>query len=151
MSSCMIHPINTNHLYLRYTNLLLWLSVFYFYTNHKKPYIEYILAVFLIITIFWSQLFWKYPVKHSFIHTIDAIVAKITIVSFILYTILYKFSLFYLFVLLCICITSYYSNYYSSQIWCSNDHLYWHGILHICCFIATFFAFSPIEESNHLA
>ena len=73
----------TYHRYLRYTNLLLIVSLFYFlFTTQEvkeKPFLEYILASFLIITIIFSQLFWNNPIKQSKIHKIDAIIAKIVI------------------------------------------------------------------------
>jgi hypothetical protein len=133
----------SNHKYLCYTNLLLSISFFYFVFNihEETPYIEYVLASFLIVTIIFSQLFWNNPIKQSTIHKIDAIIAKIVIFSFIVYTLLYKFMLSFLFILFAIAISSYYSNYYSKQEWCSNHHLCWHGSLHIFCFIASFYAF----------
>jgi len=138
----------SNHKYLCYTNLLLIVSIFYFLFSiqktKNKPYIEYILASFLILTIIFSQLFWNNPIKESKIHKIDAMVAKIVIFSFILYTLVYKFKMSYLLVLLAIAISFYFSNYYSNEEWCSNKHLCCHVSLHIFCFIATFYAFSPV-------
>jgi len=137
-----------NHKYLQYTNLLLIISIFYFlYTKptiKEKHAIEYLLASFLIITIIFSQLFWNNPIKHSNIHKIDAVIAKIVIFSFIFYTIIYKFKVSYLLVLLAIALSFYFSNYFSNQEWCSSQHLFCHGCLHIFCFIATFYAFIPI-------
>ena len=142
------HNKKSNHKYLCYTNLLLIVSLFYFLFNieetKKKPYVEYVLASFLILTIVFSQLFWNNPIKQSKIHKIDAIIAKIVIFSFILYTLFYKFKFSYLLVLLAIATSFYFSNYYSNQEWCSNKHLFCHGSHHIFCFIATFYAFSPV-------
>jgi hypothetical protein len=146
------NTINTNHKYLQYTNLLLVLSIFYFLcskpTLKEKPKIEYLLTACLIITIIFSQLFWNNPIKHSKIHKIDAIIAKIVIFSFILYTIIYKFKVSYLFVLFAIATSFYFSNYFSNKEWCSNQHLFCHGCLHIFCFIATFYAFTPFAPMN---
>jgi hypothetical protein len=140
-----LYKKNTNHKYLCYTNLLLVISIFYFlYNRHKiKSIIEYILAFFLIIIIIFSQLFWNNPIKSSCIHKIDAIIAKIGIISFISYTIIKKFKFSFIPILLAIFIASYLSNYYSKQLWCSNKHLISHGSLHILCFIATFYTFTP--------
>ena len=139
----------TNHKYLRYTNLLLLISFFYFLfitqkLNNNPSWLEYVLASFLIITIVFSQLFWSNPIKQSNIHKIDAIIAKIVIFSFILYTLLYKFKYSYLLVLLAIALSFYFSNHYSTKEWCSNKHLCCHGCLHIFCFLATFYAISPV-------
>ena len=139
----------TNHKYLCYTNLLLSISFFYFVFNihEETPYIEYVLASFLIITIIFSQLFWNNPIQKSNIHKIDAIIAKIVIFSFIFYTLFYKFMFSFLFILLAIAISAYYSNYYSKQEWCCNHHLCCHGSLHIFCFIASFYAFFENKTS----
>lgn len=133
-----------NHKYLRLTSLLLIVSVFYFLFNKqevKKPFLEYLLASFLIIVIIFSQFFWNNPIKQSNIHKIDAIIAKIVSFSFILYTLLYKFKISYLLLLLIIVISFYLSNYYSTQEWCCNEHIFWHGSLHIFGFISTFYTF----------
>ena len=134
-----------NHKYLCYTNLLLIISILFFIykTNQETQpnQLETVLATSLVGTIVFSQLFWNNPIKHSTIHKIDAIIAKIVIASFILYTLIYKYRFSYLLVLSAITISFYFSNYYSSQEWCSNKHLCCHASLHIFCFIATFYAF----------
>jgi len=81
---------------------LLIISISYFLSQElkNKQLVEYVLASFLIITIILSQTFWNNPIKHSSIHKIDAIIAKIVILSFILYTLFYKFKISYLLVLL---------------------------------------------------
>lgn len=67
---------NSNHKYLCYTNLLLIISILYFIFNLQKVkdkiIIEYLLVLFLIITIILSQIFWNNPIKGSTIHKIDA-------------------------------------------------------------------------------
>jgi len=134
-----------NHKYLRFTNILLVLSILFFIykttQETQSKQIETVLATSLIGTIVFSQLFWNNPIKHSIIHKIDAIIAKIVISSFILYTLIYKYRFTYLLVLSAITVSFYFSNYYSSQEWCSNKHLCCHASLHIFCFIASFYAF----------
>jgi hypothetical protein len=137
----------TNHKYLCYTILLLIISILYFKFNlqEKKetPFFEYILALLLIIIIF-SQIFWNNPIKNSIMHKIDAITAKIGILSFIFYTLIYKFKTSYLLVLLGLCISFYFSNKYSTQEWCCDKHILCHGLLHIYCFIGSLYAFHTI-------
>lgn len=139
---------NSNHRYLCYTNLLLVISIFYFLFNRQqvKSKIEYILALLLIVIIIFSQIFWNNPIKYSKIHKIDAIIAKIGMVSLLSYTVIYKFNSSFLLILLAIIISAYLSNYYSKQNWCSNKHLICHGLLHIFCFIGTFYTFAPIKK-----
>jgi hypothetical protein len=137
--------IDKNYKYLKYTNFLLVLSIFYFLINitYTTPIIEYIFASSLILTITFSQLFWNNPIKKSFIHKIDAIIAKTVIITFIAYTLIYKFKFSFLLILLAIAISFYFSNYYSNKEWCCNKHIFYHGLLHIFCFIATFYTFFP--------
>ena len=131
---------------LLYTNLLLILSLIYFYFNSIKNYTECILAFLLVSVIISSQLFWRNPMRDTSVHKIDAIIAKVCILSFIFYTILFKLPtddlvVTYAFLLLCIISTAGFSNYYSSRKWCSHPHINSHALLHYFCFIATFFAF----------
>jgi hypothetical protein len=139
------YPYNFNHKYLCCTNILLIIPLFIFLFNKHEIKdnlkAEYLLASLLTLTIVFSQFFWNNPIRYSNIHKIDGIIAKISISSFILYTIMYKFIFSYLFILLGTFVSFYFSNYYSSQKWCSNQHLIWHGILHIFCFVGTFYAF----------
>jgi hypothetical protein len=138
-------PKINKHKYLCYTNILLILSILFFIyktTQQTQPnQLETVLATSLVGTIVFSQLFWNNPIKHSIIHKIDAIIAKIVIASFILYTLIYKYRFTYLLVLSAIAVSFYFSNYYSSQEWCLNKHLCCHASLHIFCFVATFYAF----------
>ena len=141
----MLQITNTNYKYLCYTNILLIISIEYFIFNtiylNKIIKIEFFLVCLLILSIFCSQLFWNNPIKNSIIHKIDAFVAKIVIITFIIYTLIYKFKISFLLILLAIAISFYFSNYYSNKEWCSNQHICCHGLLHIFCFIGTFFAF----------
>ena len=131
-----------NYNFLCFTNLLLLYSIFYFLNNNKKYILfEYILVSLLPFTIIFSQLFWYNPLRNSLIHKIDAIIAKIVIFSFILYTLIYKFNFSYLILLNFIFLSFYYSNHFSKKEWCCNNHLFFHSLLHIFCFIATFYAF----------
>jgi hypothetical protein len=145
--------INTD--YLIYTNLLLLIPIFYFLFNIKTetPNTEYLLVAMLFFVMYFSRQFWKNPIKHSRTHIIDGIVAKITMVIFIPYT-LYKFSnssvylLSYCLILFAIATSFYLSNKYSNEEWCCSKHLICHGLFHIFCFIGTFFAFLPVINYN---
>lgn len=139
--------MNTNHHYLRFTNQLLFLTLYYFifnlYVLKAIHPIEYVLAFSLVLVIITSQLFWRNPIKGSLIHKIDAFVAKIVIVTLIMYTLLYKFKISFLLVLMAILISFLFSHHFSKQEWCCNKHLISHSILHIFCFIASIYVFLP--------
>ena len=132
--------------YLCYTNFLLVGPIIYFLINKNevKPWVEYVLVSFLCTTILLSQLFWYNPIRFSVIHKVDAVNAKLVIGCFIVYTLLYKYRLSFLFILAGIAVSFYLSNMYSNQQWCSIQHLYCHAILHLFCFVASFYAFFPM-------
>lgn len=135
---------NGNHEYLCFTILLLLLPLFYVAGDPgDKPRIEYVLAAFLVPVVLFSLLLWNDPIKHSKIHKIDAVLAKLVIASYVLYTLLFKFKWSYLLLGVVGTASFYFSNYYSSKEWCSNQHLAWHACLHLVCFIATLYVFFP--------
>jgi len=134
--------------YLKITNLLLFISFIFFIINSKKIIHEVLLGLCLLASIIMSQLFWNNPKKYSIVHRVDAYVAKFSISYFIIYTLLCKnlqisMVLFYSYIvsLFGIFFSFYMSNYYSSREWCCSNHIYCHGMLHICCFIASLYAF----------
>jgi hypothetical protein len=133
--------------YLRLTSLLLLCPIFYFLWNKanlvRKTFFEYLLVLLLIVVVVCSQFFWNDPVKYSTIHKIDSIIAKASVVVFILYILVFKFKYSFLLVALTIVLLFCISDYYSNIEWCSDPHLISHGILHLCCTIATFYAFIP--------
>ena len=129
-----------------YTNLLLIFALFYFYYQSDKNWMECILALLLVAVIISSQFFWRNPMRGTSIHKIDAIIAKVCILSFIFYTIVFKLqtddlALTYAILLAFIVAAAGFSSYYSSKKWCGPSHLHSHAFLHYFCFIATFFAF----------
>ena len=131
---------------LLYTNLMLVISLIYFYLYSIKNWIETTLAVLLVATIITSQCFWRNPLRGTSLHKIDAIVAKICIFSFIIYTLFIKHwlnytSLIYSILLVYIGLAAWFSNHYSKIQWCSPEHIKSHAFLHYFCFIATFFAY----------
>ncbi len=115
--------------------------------NHSANNIEKYLFAMLFIAWECSQLFWNNPVRYSIIHNIDGFVAKFTIGTFIIYTIFIKENKSYIYyrhffsVLSSVFTSAYLSNYFSKIEWCGDLHIYYHGLLHICCFIASLFAF----------
>jgi hypothetical protein len=126
-------------------SLLIYVFLFSIYKKYKNIH-EQILTYLLFQSIIISQLFWINPIKNSDIHLIDLIIAKISIIYFIFYTLLLKKLNIYLyisywFIIGGIIISFYMSHFYSSQNWCCEKHILYHGLLHIFVFIGSFYAF----------
>ena len=126
-------------------SLLIYVFLFSMCKKYKNIH-EQILTYLLFQSIIISQLFWINPIKNSDIHLIDLIIAKISIIYFIFYTLLLKklniyLYISYLFIIGGIIISFYMSHFYSSQIWCCEKHILYHGLLHIFAFLGSFYAF----------
>ena len=132
----------------RYSGLLFLVTLVYFFSNgqKQKPVIEYFLAFLLVVSVVFTQIFWRKPVKNSEIHKADALIAKCSAVVFIFYTLAYKFRYSYLLVILASAISWYYSNVYSKLRWCSDQHLFWHSMFHFWCFVGSIYAFIPVTR-----
>ena len=100
------------------------------------PIMPILLTTFVISMAFWSD-----PVKQSHVHRIDGIVAKATIIVFILYVFSYTKQPTYFSIALGLMILFFLlSRVFSSQVWCSPQHLIVHCCAHIIgviciCFI----------------
>jgi hypothetical protein len=132
--------------YLQITNLALLFSLWYFYLQSKKNIYECILAAILVLIIICSQIFWSNPIQHSLVHRIDAIVAKVGLTCFILYILFFKKKTWLggitaILITICIADTFYLSNHFSTIEWCCETHVMFHGMMHMFCYIGTFFAF----------
>ena len=141
-----IEMYNNNHNDLQITIIILLLAFVFFIVNSKKNWIECTVGCMLILTFIFSQIFWANPIQYSFYHKIDAVIAKISIAMFLLYTLLYKdlsyYTLIsYLLIMLGVAGSFYFSNYYSSREWCCDNHLFYHKFLHIFGGFGAFYAF----------
>jgi hypothetical protein len=87
-------------------------------------------------------MFWSDPVKQSAIHIMDSIIAKLTFLAFVVYTVyIGNATINYLFALLAIGIFFGLSHYFSRETWCCFPHIACHGMAHVCCVYAIMFAF----------
>ena len=140
--------MSMNHLYLCVSSSLFVTSLFYFTLCSSHCMMEYILAFLLVIVFTTSQFFWYNPIRYSLLHQMDALIAKVTIGCFFMYTFFVKsqndlhfFSYIGLFSLLLIFAAL--SDMYSEKEWLSTSHIICHGVLHELGFLGTFFAFCP--------
>ncbi len=109
-----------------------------------SPSLESGLATILFIAMYAAQAFWYNPVKYSFLHKLDGIIAKLAIGLFLIYVIFYKerwrdpmfvisvIGLFYFAAM---------SHCESSKEWCCPSHLFYHGGLHLISAGSAIYAF----------
>ena len=131
---------------LCFTSILFLTGVYFLLMKNQNQPLEYVLITLLIICSIVSILFWLNPIKDSQMHKTDRLVARITIISFILYILFYKNNslknlFFYLFLILTTAIAFYASHYYSSREWTSNEHILSNGLAHILGIIGICYVF----------
>jgi hypothetical protein len=126
------------------------LSFFYpLYIFYNKPFTDIFekgCAVFTLVAICCSQLFWIKPIRFSFYHKVDGLVAKTTFVYFLVYThsknvLSTKQFLEYYFLIFLMSLTFFFSNYFSSRNWCCFKHLFIHVIFHFLSSIGMLYAY----------
>jgi hypothetical protein len=132
--------------YLQITSSILLVSFVFFIFYSRKNIPEITLAILVLIAFIFSQLFWNNPIQYSYIHKIDAFIAKIAILLFICYTLFYKrLGNILLYTYLCFIAFMIYffylSDYFSKNEWCCSSHLFYHGLSHLCCGVASLYAF----------
>jgi hypothetical protein len=134
-----------NHNFLQITNILLLIPFYLLLIKEDQNIDEFTLNLLFLSILISSQLFWSDPIRNSLIHKMDAIIAKITIIYFILYILIYSkhknnLTLFIL-TIITIILSFYNSNHFSNKKWISNLHIINHAILHLSCFTGSFFIF----------
>jgi len=108
------------------------LSVFNLKSN--KNIYEYGLTLLLMINILFTILFWSNPIKHCLMHKIDALFARISLVSFTVYICFTKnnLTIALFFILFSIGMGLFYgSNKESYNHWCSKNHTLYHMCFHL--------------------
>lgn len=114
-------------------------------TNQEDHAYESILAAILLIAIYASQWFWYNPIKNGISHIVDGFVAKVTLVSFFLYTIFYKQlwrNWVYVSSIILLVFFAVMSRIESSKDWCCQSHLMYHGGLHLISAFSGIYAFT---------
>ncbi len=142
-----------NIAFLQFTSLLFIIPIIFISNSHNPSTYEIVLGLLLSTCVVLSLLFWNNPIQNSYIHVFDSVLAKITIALFIAYTFFLRsrktieseseiFRLYLYIGLICI-ITgcAIMSEHHSSKQWCSNKHVFYHGLLHYFCMIGAFSAF----------
>lgn len=104
----------------------------------------YFSAILFLQTIF-STWFWSNPVKHKgdIVHIIDGALARIFIASIIIYKVCFNQKHLAVFATItALGLYFFWVSYrYSSKKWCSQQHLAYHALAHICSAGSVFTAF----------
>ena len=122
------------------TSLFSFFQFLQYYQTLSQPKIqEKILGMFCLSIWISTILFWKNPIRNSLIHKIDATIAKSGCIYYICYTLsqktlenIYVWS--YVGCINGMVFTFYLSNRASTKEWCSTDHIFYHGLLHLFAF-----------------
>ena len=115
-----------------------------FYLKPNKNIYEYGLAGLLINNILFTILFWKNPIKHSVMHKLDALFARISLLGITGYIVFTKnnSSIALFFILFSIGMGLFYgSNKESCKHWCSTNHTLYHMCFHVFICLAVSCAF----------
>lgn len=126
-----------NNFFLVGSSCFLLIPIVYFLVQHRyQNVMEFILAVLLLLNLIFSIAFWCDAINGGTIHIIDAVFGRISVVLFSIYILALKpatMSLKLTFVNLFISalILFYFSSYYSSIDWISNNHVICHFVFHV--------------------
>lgn len=109
----------------------------YFYSiKIVKNNYEHNCAILTSLMIIFGELFWINPIKFGLFHKIDGIIVKINFLFHInylffikLFVVKDKIKLYITFLIFFILM--YFSNYYSLQLWCSQNHILFHVFTHL--------------------
>jgi hypothetical protein len=139
---------NENNYYLAISSVFFLFGFIYFLLFSIKNVLETALAMMLFICFVVSSMFWCYPIQNSAIHMVDGFFAKIAMLFFVVYTILFKnmdtaTTISYIALITLTLTVFYYSNHYSSNDWCCDKHIYYHVLMHTSSFIGITYAFYP--------
>jgi hypothetical protein len=125
--------------------LLPFLNIAFFSEDKPNNY-EKQLSLLLVCNFIFSNLFWHNPINKSIIHRIDAIFVRISLSSVFFYVSFIKeiefinklrfYALFILFLSL-----AKMSNKLSRKKWCSNEHIFYHFLMHLVGIFGSYVAF----------
>lgn len=134
------------HYILCFTTMFFLLPIIYIIYKNKS-YLPPYLMILLLLSVFSSILFWSNVInnKNNIYHTLDAFFARITIISFIIYNIYLKNFNYPFFISTFIMLFFYYiSHINSKQLWCCNNHIFYHIFAHVFGLLSIYFTMFPI-------
>ena len=133
-----------NHYLLVGSSFLLLFNYIY----ERRNVWEHGLTGLVFVNFALSVMFWMNPVKGSWIHWIDAVFAKISMLMFTIYIMFMKpigsrRKFAYTIALAFVAVMAFFSNVYSRLEWVCRDHVMSHFAFHVFASTGTLFAFAP--------
>ena len=134
-----------NHYLLVGSSFLLLLNCIY----KRQNIWEHGLAGLVFVNFALSVMFWMNPVKGSWIHQVDAVFAKISLLAFTTYIMFMKpivsrRKIAYTIALSFVAIMAFFSDAHSRLDWVCRDHIMSHFAFHVFASTGTLFAFAPL-------
>ena len=124
---------------LAVTSSLFFVPLYVLHNNNI--YVFWVLQDLIILQGIFSIMFWWNPVKGSFIHKIDKVLARISISSVISYKMYNGPTTMFVINVIVMLLFFKISNMYSRQEWCSKPHIICHGFAHLYAHNAIYLAF----------
>jgi len=121
------------------TSSLFFVPLYVLHTNHI--YVPWVLQDMIIVQGVVSIAFWWRPIKGSPIHTIDKVLARVSICSVIGYKMYTYPSLIFAMNVAVMLLFFKISNHFSRSEWCSKEHIINHGLAHLFAYNAIYLAF----------
>ena len=148
---------NKNHFGFHYmdwnTDILIWTSLGFLIPMFLYPKIPRYFKLLLSYTTFASFSFWISDTPYGFFHQIYSIMARIAIISVILYKVLfYRKHLFWFLWLTSITLFWFYmSSVSSNEEWGSETHVGYHVLAHLYAVLAMLVGFIgiPLKSYTH--
>ena len=109
----------------------------------------YVLLILILNMSIFSCLFWIDPVAHrnSIFHCLDAFFARMTIIIFILYNLIFQIENTPFFTSMgTMTVFFYFSNYYSGRLWCCASHIFCHLCAHLFATLGIYHTLAFIEN-----
>ena len=109
--------------------------------HNNNIYVFWVLQDLIILQGIASMAFWWNPVKGSFTHKIDRVLARISISSVISYKMYNSPTTMFVLNIMIMLLFFKMSNMYSRQVWCSKPHIICHAFAHLYAHNAIYLAF----------
>ena len=145
-----IHKYYSNLPFL--SSITFFIPFIYFMGKRGFVYVPFLLLIQCILMVFISCCFWVDPKHHrnTSIHKVDSYCARFTILLFIAYNMFYQIQNIPFFISTVIMgLFFYLSHIFSSNCWCSMNHVISHALAHVFASVSIYFTLFPGFPYKH--